>query len=104
MKPLEKNFIGIGEVRGFKFTQISKTDSAFLYQVDTGDRIYYEVFKRHYNQWFNCISYPRSKAFGIWAYTTPDLVKAFELLNDLSNNDSVNEADIDAHLSTKIKG
>ena len=41
IRELRTDFIGLGQVRGFKFTQICKTDSAFLYQVDTGDRLYY---------------------------------------------------------------
>ena len=104
IKELRKDFIGVGIVRGFRFTQICKTDSAFLYRVDTSDSIYFEVFERRYNTWFNCISYPTNKAFGSWASLTPNIERAFELLNDLSNNDSIIEADTDAYLSTKIKG
>ena len=98
IRELRTDFTGLGQVRGFKFTQMSKTDSAFLYEVNTGDMIFYEVFKRRYNTWFNCISYPTNKAFGIWAYTTPKIERAFELLNDLSNNDSINEADAESYL------
>ena len=104
IRELRTDFTGLGQVRGFKFTQMSKTDSAFLYEVNTGDMIFYEIFKRRYNTWFNCISYPTNKAFGISAFTTPNLERAYEILNDLSNNDSIVEADTDAYLLTKIKG
>jgi hypothetical protein len=69
MKPLEKNFIGFGEVKGYKFTQISKTDKAFIYEVSSGGSKHYEVFKRIVNKRFVCESYPTSNAFGIWAWT-----------------------------------
>lgn len=81
---LKQDFTGVGQVRGFKFTQISKTDSGFMYEVDTGNTIYYEVFKRRFNSRFNCISYPTNKAFSIWAWTTPRIIRAFEILNELS--------------------
>ena len=84
MKPLEKNFIGIGEVRGFKFTQISTTDKAFLYKVDTGNQIHIEVFKRIINERFACESYPTSRAFGIWAWTYMKLDNAIEKFNEIN--------------------
>ncbi len=83
IKELDKTFVGIGQVKGFKFSQISKTDCGFLYEVDTVDTIYYEVFKRRINRRFARISYPTNKAFGIWAWTTPDKNKAYQLLDNL---------------------
>ena len=83
IKPLAKFFIGRGEVKGFKFTQISKTDKVFLYEVSTGDLICYEVFKKRQNMRFGCVSYPTSKAFGIWAWTLMDFndaIQKFDLL------------------------
>jgi hypothetical protein len=84
MKQLEQIFFGRGEVKGFKFTQISKTDSAYLYEVNTSDSKYYEVFKKKINKRYGCISYPTSKAFGIWAWTYPNLNSAFVKLNEIS--------------------
>jgi len=46
IRPLKKRFEGRGEVKGHLFTQLSKTDRAFLYEVNTGRGIYYEVFKK----------------------------------------------------------
>lgn len=91
IKELKTDFIGVGQVKRFKFTQISKTNLAFLYLIDTGDTIYYEVFRKVINHRFACESYPTDKSFGVWAWTTPDIVKAFEILNDLSREESINE-------------
>lgn len=84
MKQLEETFIGKGEVKGFSFTQIKKSNLAYLYIVDTGFGTHYEVFKHKENTQFNCISYPKSNSFGIWAWSYLSLDKAtdkFELLS-----------------------
>ena len=84
MENLDKNIIGKGEVKGFLFTQIQKSDKAYVYKINTGKTIHYEVFevvkktnsKRH--------SYPTSKAFGIWAWTFKKIEKAIEKFNFLN--------------------
>ena len=81
MKELQKEFIGKGEVSGFKFTQLEATNKAFLYKVQAGGLIYYEVFKRRENTRYGCVSYPTSKAFGVWAQTTSDYEKALDYFN-----------------------
>ena len=78
--PLKKEFVGRGEVKGFNFSQISKTNWGFLYEVNTGHTIYYEVFKKKVNTQYDCVSYPRSKSFGIWAWTTTDIKQANKIL------------------------
>lgn len=86
MKQLEIEFIGRGQVKGFIFTQIKKSEFAYIYEVNTGSNIHYEVFKRKENSHFNCVSYPSNKAFGLWAYTYPTLEKAlirFEEMGDV---------------------
>ena len=88
IKELKTDFTGVGQVRGFKFSQLRKTDSAFLYSINTGDRIYYEVFRKRINHRYGCISYPTDKAFGIWAWTTPDMILAFTILYELSKEHS----------------
>lgn len=82
MKELPKTFIGKGQVKGFTFTQIKKTDNAYLYLVDTGNGKHYEIFERRENNRFNCVSYPGNKSFGVWAKTTLSETKAFELLKE----------------------
>jgi len=77
---LKKEFVGRGEVKGFNFSQISKTNLGFLYEVDTNGSIYYEVFQKRINRRFACVSYPTSRAFGIWAWTTTDIKRASNIL------------------------
>lgn len=89
MKQLKEVFIGKGQVKGFKFTQIKKTKNAYLYRVDTGDSKHYEVFERKENTQFNCISYPSNKAFGVWAKTTKNYNNALELLEMLDSKVSL---------------
>lgn len=89
MESLKKHFLGRGEVKGFKFTQITCTNRAFLYEINTGDAVYYEVFKSRQNKRFGVVSYPTSKAFGHWAWTYQNLDKAiykFNLLNSGTND------------------
>lgn len=95
MKELEKEFIGRGEVRQFKFNQLmSKTNDTlvdgqfkaqgmYLYQVTTPlGKVHFEVFYRKYNKMFDCISYPSAKAFGIWAKTTNSYATALDYFNN----------------------
>lgn len=83
MISLKQEFLGTGEVKGFKFRQIMVAKRAFLYEVDTGSIKYYEVFRKVINHRFACISYPRSKSFGIWAWNYPSLEKAINKFNQL---------------------
>lgn len=77
VKELPLEFKGSGEVRGFTFKQVAKSDLGYVYQVN-GD--YYEVFKRKINQ-YGGVSYPKSKSFGKWAWYVKSLDKALEILN-----------------------
>ncbi len=91
MKPLKVEFHGRGEVKGYLFNQISRTDKAFLYEVTSCDRKHYEVFKKKINHRFGCESYPTSKAFGFWAWTSMDLESAVKKFNGLNEtNNSIN--------------
>jgi len=86
MRDLQKQNRGRGEVKGYQFTQIRQTEMAYLYEVSFGDRKHYEVFKKVINRRYACVSYPTSKAFGIWAWTYMTLEKAerkFDKLNSL---------------------
>ena len=78
MKELKKEFIGIGEVRGFQFKQLYENGYAYMYEVfnpEANDR-HYEVFERVENTAFDCISYPKSKSFGVWAWCIHNYGKA----------------------------
>jgi len=90
MKELEKEFIGKGQVKGFKFTQVKKTEFGYIYKVDTKHTIMYEVFKRKENSRYNCISYPTNKSFGIWAWTYKSLDNAINKLEYISIRKEVN--------------
>jgi hypothetical protein len=85
MKELETTFIGKGQVKGFIFTQVKKSEKAYVYHVNTGSTEHYEVFRRKENKQFNCISYPGMHAFGIWAFTCHEhnYLDKFEELNNL---------------------
>ena len=65
MKPLDSNFIGKGETKGYEFNLLGMTDRAFIYQRTGCGVRHYEVFKKMENRRFACISYPTSNAFGI---------------------------------------
>lgn len=82
MRELKEVFEGKGQVKGFKFTQIKKTEYAYLYRVDTKTSKHYEIFERRENTRFNCVSYPSNKAFGVWAKITSDYNTALGFLDD----------------------
>jgi hypothetical protein len=81
VKELPIEFVGTGEVRRFLFRQVTKSDKGYVYEVKDGDSVHYEVFRRKINQ-FGGVSYPKSKSFGVWAWSTKSLVKAMEYYNE----------------------
>ena len=81
MKELQKTFEGKGEVKGVIFTQLKANEYAYIYGRTDG---YYEVFKRIENKQFNCISYPKSTSFGIWAWCCSNLQDAEKKFIELS--------------------
>lgn len=91
MKELKTTFDGKGQVKGYLFSQISRTNCAYLYEVRGNNTIHYEVFKRRENSMYDVVSYPSNKAFGVWAWTTSSLERANEIFNNL--NTVTNEAD-----------
>ena len=96
MKDLEKTFIGIGEVKGFLFQQISKNDFGYLYSVAIGGSIdHYEVFLKDEQKegesiiagrkviFENKILYPSSNKFGISAWTFKTYKESIESFENL---------------------
>jgi len=86
---LENEFIGKGEVKGFRFRKIASTQHANLYEVDSGvSNVHYEVFMRKlvpvcidfenrlYSKTEQKEVYPKSKDFGVWAWTYNNILKA----------------------------
>lgn len=66
IKELEEVIKGRGEMKGFTFTQLKKSDFAYLYEVfeDESGHKTYEVFRRKVNNQFGCVSYPKCNGFG----------------------------------------
>tara|TARA_R110000764_G_scaffold55229_1_gene120618 strand:- start:70 stop:321 length:252 start_codon:yes stop_codon:yes gene_type:complete len=83
MKQLQKEFIGKGQVKGFKFTQIKQNENGYIYEVKANGLIHYEVFKHVENTRYECVSYPSNKAFGLWAKTYKQLDSAINHFNTL---------------------
>lgn len=93
LRELRESFIGTGAVKGFEFTQIEKSDKAYIYKVDTKlDSIHYEVFKRVINEAFNVVSYPRATRFGQTAWTYRSLINAQEKFKELSISDPIKDS------------
>lgn len=88
MKQLEKSFIGKGEVRGFKFEMVHSTPLGYVYAVKDDNVTHYEVFKHKENTRFKCISYPTSKAFGVWAWSMTNLDKAKQKLESFKTEEA----------------
>ena len=61
---LPEEFIGTGEVKGFKFVRCFKNDEFYIYCVDG---MYYEIFDKKYRG--NKVKYPKAEDFGDWAWT-----------------------------------
>lgn len=87
MKELKTEFIGIGEVRGFTFKQLNANGYAYMYEVKNPDEqsSHYEVFERVENTAFDCVSYPKSKSFGVWAWCIKDYEKAYKKYDEITN-------------------
>lgn len=82
LRELPVEFVGTGEVRGFLFRQVSRTMFGYIYEVRVPgtEECHYEVFRRMENARFGCVSYPKSKSFGAWAWCCDSLAKARERL------------------------
>lgn len=86
MKELDLKFEGRGEVSGYSFVQLFKSPFGYIYEkthLESGV-VSYEVFRRMENVRFDCVCYPRSKSFGVWAFEFGDLNRAkrrFEEIN-----------------------
>ena len=82
-KEPKSQFIGKGEVKGFEFTLLFANSRAFMYKVSNGGLTYYEVFLRKIHSKFGHVMYPRSKAFGLWAWSIFNFNKAKQKFESL---------------------
>lgn len=85
-------FTGKGEVKDFAFTQKAGNENAYMYEVNTGDSIHYEVFerrqspvcmdfaKRIYSETEFTETYPKANSFGVWAWSFVSEEKALDRL------------------------
>ena len=93
IQKIEKEFIGLGEVKGVHFKQIAESDKGYIYARKDGNVISYEVFlkqtvakcidfeKRIYSESERKEVYPKSKDFGVWAWSYHDINKAGDKLS-----------------------
>ena len=84
MKLLDLKFSGKGEVKGFTFKQVQKSNTAYIYEVNSGSSIYYEVFRRVVNTKRQKEVYPLAKHFSIWAWTQMNYESAKRKFNQLN--------------------
>lgn len=71
-----------GEVKGFIFKQIEKSDRTYKYEVsNTFGHKGYEVFSHRENGRFDKITHLKSNLFGMWPWTARNLEKANERYN-----------------------
>ncbi len=87
IKELPIEFIGKGEVRGFRFLQLMRGQKMFLYEVYFDGLTHFEVFEYHI-----CFTpktkepyegYPKANSFGVWAWTYRNFEKAVEKFNKI---------------------
>lgn len=90
IEKLPVEFIGSGEVDGFRFKQVREGNNAYIYQVNNS---YYEVFlkritakcvdfgKRIYSDTEFKETYPTAKHFGAWAATTGKIERAEDIFD-----------------------
>jgi hypothetical protein len=83
IKQIPTEFIGRGEVRGFKYSKLDSPNGGFIYAVDNNGTKYYEYFLERINKQFNNVSYPSSKAFGVWAWWTDSYEDAITKLSSV---------------------
>jgi hypothetical protein len=89
MKELQKEFEGRGEVKDFHFSQKEASNKAYVYEVSGNENSkHYEVFKRKENTYYDCVSYPTSKAFGIYAWCYKSKEKAISKYNELNKEEN----------------
>lgn len=88
-------FEGRGEVKGFTFMQVDKTDNAYLYKVHNEYTQHFEVIKRSaspvcidfekriYSETEFKESYPKSNSFGLSGWTFSSLDLALQKLKEV---------------------
>ena len=95
IESLPDKFTGTGEVKGFVFTKLKESKNRFLYQVESEEKIWYEIFRselvakcinfaeRIYSDTHFKYAYPKAKSFGYNAWTKKSLEEAEELFEEI---------------------
>lgn len=96
MEVLEKQFLGKGEVSGYKFTQLHETIKGYLYEIsDLEGNKHYEAFEKRQQQESIRLMfgkeihykakelYPNSTAFGDWAWCCKNYQSALKRLSEM---------------------
>lgn len=95
-RELELTINGKGEVLGHMFTQVAKSDHAYIYAVSGGGAKYWEVFKkdstpvcidfskRLYSETETRDRCPSAKDFGVWAWIYTNKERAYDKFNELN--------------------
>ena len=94
IEELPKEFVGVGEVKGFKFKQIEQGLYVYIYQVNDS---HYEVFerkhspklidfdKREYSTTEFKETYPSARLFGSSAFSCKNLGDARNKFREINN-------------------
>jgi hypothetical protein len=91
IEKLKKEFIGVGEVKGFTFRQLFENDNAYIYKVNEHFEV---VMKKHspvcidfekriYSETEFKETYPKGNKFGIEAWNYGSIENALEKFNAL---------------------
>ena len=88
LEPLPEKIAGRGEVKGFEFNLIKRSDKVAIYSVKVSPKsknLFYEVFLRVGSLMYGKEYYPRSSNFSSYAKSTPSLERAEELFKFFEN-------------------
>lgn len=91
---------GAREVKGTVFKQIEVSPKGYIYEAyPEGSDVptHYEIFERKENhqERFNIhqVSYPKSNAFGVWAWTSTTKEHAYEIFHQINTRKRKNDTD-----------
>ena len=85
VKQLPLEFEGRGEIKGYSYRQVKRSNLCYIYEVlAPNGQAWYEVFRAKVNALYNNISYPSSKQFGISAWTIKSSDKAEKRFNEIA--------------------
>ena len=98
IKTLELKFDGIGSKKGMVLSQIHCSALAYVYEIDNGGSLHYEVFKscktpicidfekKIFSEVDFKIRYPKDNDFGVWAWCYKNKDRAMKKYNELKAN------------------